>query len=105
MGNALRQVKRKCIDGIQANVDRCKMYAEKSIGLAAALSPHIGFDRATEVVKEALDKGKTLVEVVLEKGWLDKKRMKEILDPEKMTEPRIPDLREKSKTKKAKGKS
>lgn len=87
MGNALRQVKRKCIDGIQANVDRCKMYAEESIGLAAALSPHIGYDRAAKVVKEALDKGKTLVEVVLEKGWLDKKEMKEILDTEKMTEP------------------
>jgi aspartate ammonia-lyase len=98
MGNALRQVKRKCIDGIQANVEHCKMYAEKSLGLAAALSPHLGYDRAAKVVKEALDKGMTLLEVVLEKGWLDKKKMKEILDPDKMTEPRIRGLRKKSKT-------
>lgn len=98
MGNALRQVKRKCIDGIQADVDNCKMYAEKSIGLAVALSPHIGYDRAAKVVKEALDKEKTLVEVVLKKGWLDKKEVKEILDPEKMNEPRIPGLMKNSKT-------
>jgi aspartate ammonia-lyase len=97
MGNALRQVKRKCIDGIQAFEDRCKMYAEKSIGLAAALSPHIGYDRTAKVVKEALDKGKSLVEVVLEKELLDKKRVKEILDPEKMTGPRIPSLRKNRK--------
>lgn len=97
MGNALKQVKRKCIDGIQADVDKCKMYAEKSLGLATALSPHIGYDRAAEVVKEALDKGKTLMEVVLEKGWLDKKRMEEILDPKKMTEPRIPGPKKNSK--------
>jgi aspartate ammonia-lyase len=85
MGNALRQVKKRCIDGIQANVERNKMYAEKSLGLATALSPHIGYDRATKVVKEALDKGKTLVEVAIEKGWLDKKRLKDILDPKKMS--------------------
>jgi aspartate ammonia-lyase len=90
MGNALREVKRKCIDGIQANSERCRMYAKKSIGLATALAPHIGYDRAASVVKEALGKGRNLVDVVLEKGWLDKKRMKEILDPEKMTEPRVP---------------
>ncbi|MFC2169291.1 aspartate ammonia-lyase [Acidobacteriota bacterium] len=86
-GNAIKQLKSKCIDGIQANAERCQAYAEKSFGIAAALSPFIGYDRAAIVVKEALDKNKTLAEVVLEKGWLDKKRMEEILDPKKMTEP------------------
>jgi aspartate ammonia-lyase len=85
MGNALKQVKNRCIDGIQANVERCEMYVKKSLGLAAALSPHIGYDRATKLVNEALVQDKTLTEMILEKGWLDKKRIEEILNPKKMT--------------------
>jgi len=87
LGNSFREVKEKCIDGIQANVERCRMYAESSLGLATALSPVIGYLKAAEVAKEALEKGKTLIEVVEEKGLLSKERLGEILDPAKMTEP------------------
>jgi aspartate ammonia-lyase len=90
LGNALRQLRIKCIDGIVANVERCKMYAEKSMGLGAALSPYIGYARAAELTKEALNTGKTLYQVIEEKGLLSKEKIKEILNPKKMTEAGIP---------------
>jgi aspartate ammonia-lyase len=93
LGNSLREVKTRCIDGIQANVERCRMYAESSLGLAIALSPVIGYMKAAEVAKEALAKGKTLIEVVEEKGLLSKERLGEILDPAKMTEPGTPETK------------
>lgn len=58
-----------------------------SMGLATVLSAVIGYVHAAEVAKEALEKGKTLVEVVEEKGFLSKEELREILDPTKMTEP------------------
>lgn len=90
MGNALKQLKRLCIQGIKANIEQCQAYAEKSLGLVTALSPHLGYARAAQVAKESLARGKTLTEVVLEKGWLDEKRLKDILNPKTMTEPGIP---------------
>jgi len=90
MGNALGQLSRRCIQGIKVNVEHCQTYAEKSMGLATALSPYLGYGRAARVAKESLAKGKTLTEIVLEKGWLDEKKLKEILNPKKMTEPGIP---------------
>jgi len=95
LGNSLREVKERCIEGIQANAEHCRMYAEASIGLATALSPAIGYLRAAEVAKEALEKGKTLVEVVEEKGLLSKEELREILDPTKMTEPETPAMKDK----------
>lgn len=93
LGNALREAKTRCIDGIQANVERCRMYAESSLGLVTALSPVIGYVNAAKVAKEALEKGKTLIEVVEEKGLLSKERLREILDPAKMTEPGTPGIK------------
>jgi aspartate ammonia-lyase len=90
LGNSLREVKTRCIDWIQVNVERCRMYAESSLGLAIALSPVIGYAKAAEVAKEALEKKKSLIEVVEEKGLLSKERLREILDPTKMTEPGTP---------------
>ncbi len=97
MGNALREVKRRCIDGIRANTERCKMYAEESMGIVTALSPYIGYARSAEVAKEALDRGKSLKDIILEKGWLDKEQIEGILDPKSMTEPRNKDRDRKQK--------
>jgi len=87
--NALKQVKTRCIEGIEANVEVCQEYAKKSMGLAAALSPYIGYSKAAEVAKRSLEEGRPLIEIVMEKGWLTKKEIKEILDPKKMTEPNL----------------
>jgi aspartate ammonia-lyase len=87
--NAFVQVKTRCIEGIEANVGVCQEYAKKSMGLAAALSPYIGYSKAAEVAKRSLEEGRPLIEIVQEKGWLTKKEIKEILDPKKMTEPNL----------------
>jgi aspartate ammonia-lyase len=87
--NALNQLKARCIDGIDAHPERCQEYAERSIGLAAALTPYIGYLQTAEIAYQALTQGRILVEVALEKGLLTPKKIQEILDPKNMTEPNL----------------
>ena len=58
----------KCVDGIRANEAGCERSAEATLAAATALNPHIGYDRAAEIVKEAADSGRMLREVAYEKG-------------------------------------
>ena len=52
-GNALKILKEKCVDGITANADRCRHYAESSMGLATALNAFIGYAQAAEIANYA----------------------------------------------------
>ncbi|HBK32945.1 aspartate ammonia-lyase [Limibacterium fermenti] len=83
--NTLRS---KCITGITANEDRCKDMVLHSIGLVTALNPYLGYEKSTTIAAEALQTGKGVYELVLEKGWLDKSKLDEILKPENMIQPR-----------------
>lgn len=85
LGHAMSEVKSRCIDGIHANEEQCRKYAEESLALATALSPHIGYMRAAVAVKEALRTGKSLAEVVREQGLLSREKIEKILDPRRMT--------------------
>ncbi len=87
--NALNQLKTLCIEGIEANRERCQQYAGDSMGLATALSPHIGYSQAAEIAAKSLDEGKSLAEILLEKGLLTEEEIRKILDPKKMTEPNL----------------
>ena len=58
----------KCVEGIQANEDGCHRSAESTLAAATALNPHIGYDKAAEIVKEAASSGRMLREVAYEKG-------------------------------------
>ncbi|HZV75891.1 MAG TPA: class II fumarate hydratase [Conexibacter sp.] len=58
----------KCVDGIEANLAGCERSAEGTLAVATALNPYIGYDKATEIVKEATASGRTLREVALEQG-------------------------------------
>ncbi len=58
----------KCVDGIQANEDGCLHSAEATLAAATALNPYIGYDKATEIVKEAASSGRMLREVAYEMG-------------------------------------
>jgi aspartate ammonia-lyase len=87
LGNALREVKRRCIEGIQADPDRCLRYAHESLGMAMALSPSLGYARAAAIAKEAVTQGKSLVDVLIDLGLYSREELKKILDPERMTEP------------------
>ncbi len=89
-GNSMRILSEKCIDGIQADEKRCRFYAEGSMGLATALNASIGYAQAAEVCKAAVKEGKTIVQIIREKGILDDKGILEVMDPVRMTEPGIP---------------
>ncbi len=78
----------RCINGIEANRDRCREYVENSIGLVTALVPVIGYERSASVAKTALESGGSVYELVLENGYLTKAELDELLTPEKMTAPR-----------------
>ena len=75
----------RCIDGITANEERCRDYAEKTVGLATFLNTHIGYYKAAEISKEAVKKGVTVRELVIEKGILSKEEVDEIFDVKKLT--------------------
>jgi len=67
---------------------------ERSIGIVTALVPHIGYDRASAVAREALESGRGVYELVLQKGWLTRAELDEVLSPRAMTRPRpMPALR------------
>jgi aspartate ammonia-lyase len=82
--NGMVTLKYKCVDGITANVDRCKSLVENSIGLVTALNPHLGYETSTMLAKEALEQNKGVYELVLEKNLMSKEKLDEILKPENM---------------------
>jgi fumarate hydratase class II len=65
---ASRLLAAKCVDGIEANRETCERYAELTLSAATALNPYIGYDRATEIVKEAARSGRPLRDVAREAG-------------------------------------
>jgi aspartate ammonia-lyase len=77
----------RCIGGVKANAARCREYAEKTLGLATALTPRIGYARAAEMAREALKTGRTIGELMLEKGILMPGEIEEFLDPASLAQP------------------
>jgi fumarate hydratase class II len=75
LASAARLFADKCVSGIEANRETCERYAELTLSAATALNPYIGYDQATEIVKEAAASGRSLREVAREAGVSD-----EILD-------------------------
>jgi fumarate hydratase class II len=86
LASACRLFAEKCVDGIEANRENCERYAELTLAAAAALNPHIGYDRGTEIVKEAAASGRSLREVAREKG-VEESVLDEALDYHKMAKP------------------
>ncbi|MBI3252664.1 MAG: aspartate ammonia-lyase [Candidatus Omnitrophica bacterium] len=90
LANACKILSEKCVTGITVNAERCRHYAETSMGLATALNAFIGYAKAAEVAKEAHASGKTIVQVIRERKILPEDEIRKIMDPAKMTEPGIP---------------
>lgn len=76
-----------CITGITANKGQCEEYIEKSVGISTALCPYIGYAKSAEIAKKSLKTGISVKELVLEESLLKEEELKEILKPEKMTQP------------------
>jgi aspartate ammonia-lyase len=83
--NACDVLRAKCVDGITANPERMKHFVEHSIGIVTALVPVIGYEAATSVAKEALDSGRGVYEVVLERKLLSRDELDRLLNPDAMT--------------------
>lgn len=98
--NTMHVLATKCVDGITANEERCRYYANATLSVAAALNPYIGYAAAAEIAKESVKTGRTVTEIALERKLLDEKTMREILDPIRMTEPEAPIADAKAKAKK-----
>ncbi|MFA5811868.1 MAG: lyase family protein, partial [bacterium] len=77
----------RCIAGIEANEEQCRSDVERSLSLATALVPKIGYARAAEIAKEAAATGKTIRDVALERAVADSDELDEILDMERLTYP------------------
>ena len=88
LGRACRTLAERCVDGITANREVCRRMVENSIGLVTALNPYIGYEKSTLVANEALQSGRSVYEIVLEKGYLSQHQLDDILSPENMTRPR-----------------
>ena len=86
--NAVEALTTRCVQGITADPTRCRHYAERTMGLATALNPYIGYLAAADVAKESLNTGRPLRDVVLDKGLLTAEQLDRILDPAAMTEPK-----------------
>ena len=84
LANGARTFAERCVVGLEADAARCRELTDRSLMLVTALNPHIGYDRAAAVAKEAYATGKSLREIVLAKGWMDAAALDRALDPRTM---------------------
>ncbi|MGE7884412.1 aspartate ammonia-lyase [Bacillus sp. NPDC094077] len=89
MNNGFRVFREYCIKGITANEELLKQYVEKSVGIITAVNPHIGYEAASRIAREAIETGKSVRELCLEHGVLTDEELDIILDPYEMTHPEI----------------
>jgi fumarate hydratase class II len=75
----------RCVDGIEADRETCADNAERSLSIVTALAPHIGYDDAAEIAKQAMKEGRTIRDVALEHG-LSEDELYDYLDVREMTE-------------------
>jgi len=87
--NAVNALNSKCVQGIKANVEHCNSMIDVSVGVVTALLPHIGYEQASVIAKEALSSGQSIKEIVIGKGLLTAEQLDVILSPEEMTQPGI----------------
>jgi fumarate hydratase, class II len=77
-----------CALEMEANPEACEASVEKSLSMVTSLNPHIGYERAAALAKQAFATGKTIRELCREEGVLPEATLREALDPWSMTEPR-----------------
>ena len=85
--NACVVLRERCVDGITANPDRMRWFVEHSVGVITALVPIIGYETSTEIAREALDTGRGVYELVMERKLMTLDELNRALNPEAMTAP------------------
>jgi fumarate hydratase, class II len=92
LSNAVRLLADRAVAGITADADRARRYAESSPSVVTPLNRYIGYEEGASVAKEALERGLTIREVVLERGYVEhgdltEEQLREALDVSRMTRP------------------
>jgi aspartate ammonia-lyase len=85
--NACVVLRERCVDGITANPERMRWFVEHSVGIITALVPIIGYETSTEIAREALETGRGVYELVMERKLLTRQELDRALNPEAMTGP------------------
>lgn len=91
--NAMKTLANKAIKGLKANPEACKKLVLNSIGIVTAFNPVLGYEKSASMAKEALQTGKAVGDICLERGYLSKEKIDKILDPENMLNPQMKEKR------------
>lgn len=86
LANACRLMADKCVDGLEAEVERNREMVEKSLAMCTSLAPIIGYDEAASIAKEAFKTGRTVRQIASDRQVLPADELEAVLDPRGMTE-------------------
>jgi aspartate ammonia-lyase len=86
---SMNVLRTRCVEGIEVDAARCHELLDRSTALATALSPYLGYAKTAEIAKEAVRTGRSIREIVLEKGLMDERQLARILSAESMTRPGV----------------
>ncbi|AIW30379.1 MULTISPECIES: aspartate ammonia-lyase [Bacillus] len=89
MNNGFRSFTDHCLAGIEANEKRLKQYVEKSVGVITAVNPHLGYEAAARIAREAIMTGQSVRDLCLQNDVLTEEELDIILNPYEMTKPGI----------------
>jgi fumarate hydratase class II len=84
LANGARVFAEKCVDGLEADVARCRELVDRSLMLVTALNPHIGYDKAAQIAKKAHKEGTSLREAAIASGFVTAEQFDEWVRPERM---------------------
>jgi aspartate ammonia-lyase len=84
-----RVLEEKCVRGITANRERCREMVMNSIGIVTALNPVIGYEASASIAKEALESGRPVYEIALERGLIDQAKLERIFSLENLMNPKF----------------
>lgn len=93
LANTLKMFRECCVDGIQANEERCLELLHKSTAISTALNPYLGYQAVSKIVKECLKNNSTIKETILKYKLIEEDDLNKILSPEEMTKPKEIDLK------------
>lgn len=86
---AVRTFVDNCITGITANENHCRYLVENSVGIITAICPHIGYQKAADLAKRAIQTGEPIRNLILQENLLNENELNQVLDPIQMTNPGI----------------
>jgi aspartate ammonia-lyase len=89
MTNVFNAFREFCLKGITANKERLEAYVNNSVGIITAINPHVGYEIAASIAREAILSGRPVREICLERGVLTAEELDTILHPFEMTHPGI----------------